>query len=149
MNSRCPVADRVCGFPDHAAHESATRRRRLVDPDLFVHPALEIRIARDQRPCRIGIVGNEEQSPGLARLERVGRLIGAPAVPITATFPWLGLASFVPLPVKFRLRFGEPLYFDGDPGDEDAEVQKKVDVVKDALRGLIAEGLAERRGWFS
>lgn len=97
----------------------------------------------------VGIVGNEEQSPGLLRSRWLGKLIGAPVAPITLTFPWLGLASFLPLPVKFRLHFGEPLRFDGDPSEEDAEIQKKVDVVKDAIRAGIAEGLAARRGWFA
>lgn len=96
----------------------------------------------------VGIVGAEEQSPGLARSRALGRLIGAPVAPITLTMPWLGLAGFVPLPVKFRLHFGEPLRFDGDPNEEDAEVEKKVDVVKDAIRALIAEGLAARTSWF-
>lgn len=97
----------------------------------------------------VGIVGSEEQSPGLLRSRWLGSLVGAPVAPITLTFPWLGLASFLPLPVKFRLHFGEPLRFDGDPSEEDAEIQKKVDVVKDAIRAGIAEGLAARRGWFA
>jgi 1-acyl-sn-glycerol-3-phosphate acyltransferase len=97
----------------------------------------------------VGIVGSEEQSPGLLRSRWLGKLVGAPVAPITLTFPWLGLASFLPLPVKFRLHFGAPLRFDGDPDDEDAEIQKKVDVVKDAIRAGIAEGLAARRGWFA
>jgi 1-acyl-sn-glycerol-3-phosphate acyltransferase len=96
----------------------------------------------------VGIVGAEEQSPGLLRSRALGRLIGAPVAPVTLTMPWLGLAGFLPLPVKFRLHFGEPLRFDGDPNEEDAEVEKKVDVVKDAIRALIAEGLAARKGWF-
>jgi 1-acyl-sn-glycerol-3-phosphate acyltransferase len=96
----------------------------------------------------VGIVGAEEQSPGLVRSRLLGRLIGAPVAPITLTMPWLGLAGFVPLPVKFRLHFGEPLVFDGDPSEEDAEVERKVEVVKDAIRGLIAEGLEARQGWF-
>lgn len=97
----------------------------------------------------VGIVGAEEQSPGLMRSRTLGRLIGAPVAPITLTMPWLGLAGFLPLPVKFRLRFGEPLRFDGDANEEDAEIEKKVDVVKDAIRGLVAEGLAARKGWFA
>ncbi len=97
----------------------------------------------------VGIVGGEEQSPGLANLRGVGRLIGAPAFPITITFPFLGAAGFLPLPVKFRLRFGTPLHFDGDPTEDDATVQKKVDVVKDAIRGLIREGLDARQSWFT
>ena len=55
----------------------------------------------------VGIVGSEEQSPGLLRSRWLGSLVGAPVAPITLTFPWLGLASFLPLPVKFRLHFGE------------------------------------------
>ena len=97
----------------------------------------------------VGIVGGEEQSPGLANVRPLGRLIGAPAFPITIGFPWLGLAGFLPLPVKFRIHFGEPLQFEGDPADDDATIETKVEVVKDAIRGLIAEGLEARRGWFA
>jgi hypothetical protein len=69
--------------------------------------------------------------------------------PITLTFPWLGLAGFLPLPVKFRLHFGEALHFEGDPNDEDAAIEKQVNVVKDAVRAGIAEGLAARTNWFT
>jgi 1-acyl-sn-glycerol-3-phosphate acyltransferase len=97
----------------------------------------------------IGIVGGEEQSPAVANLRRVGRLFGSPAFPVTPTFPFLGLAGFLPLPVKFRLHFGNPLRFEGDPGEEDAAVEAKVEVVKDAIRALLADGLAARTSWFS
>jgi hypothetical protein len=96
----------------------------------------------------VGIVGAEEQSPGLLRSRTLGRLIGAPVAPVTWTFPWLGPAGMLPLPVKFRLRFGAPIRFEGDPSEEDAVIERKVDVVKDAIRSLIAEGLEARRGWF-
>ena len=97
----------------------------------------------------IGIVGAEEQSPALLDVKWLGRLVGSPAFPITPLFPWLGLGGFMPLPVKFRIRFGQPLLFDGDPNDDDAAIEKHVDVVKDRIRELIAEGLDERTGWFA
>jgi 1-acyl-sn-glycerol-3-phosphate acyltransferase len=97
----------------------------------------------------VGIVGAEEQSPGIANPRRLGKLIGAPAFPITATFPLFGLAGFIPLPVKFRLHYGEPLRFEGDAGEDDARIEKKVEVVKDAIRGLIQQGLSERTSWFT
>ncbi len=97
----------------------------------------------------VGIVGSEEQSPGLTNVKALGRLIGAPAFPITLLFPWLGLAGFLPLPVKFRIHFGEPIHFEGDPTEDDASIEKKVDVVKSDIRELISEGLAARKGWFS
>ena len=96
----------------------------------------------------IGIVGSEEQSPGLADVKWLGRLIDSPAFPITLTFPWLGPLGFLPLPVKFRIRFGAPLHFEGDAHDDDAAIEKHVEVVKDRIRELVGEGLAERRGWF-
>ncbi|MDJ0852665.1 MAG: lysophospholipid acyltransferase family protein [Myxococcota bacterium] len=97
----------------------------------------------------VGIVGGEEQSPGLVRSRALGRLVGAPVAPITLTFPLLGIAGFLPLPVKFRLHFGEPLRFEGDPTEDDAHIQERVDVVKDAIRELIERGLRARSGWFA
>jgi 1-acyl-sn-glycerol-3-phosphate acyltransferase len=97
----------------------------------------------------VGIVGSEEQSPGLARVGWLGRLIGAPALPITLTFPLLGPLAIVPLPVKFRLHFGEPMHFEGDANEDDAAIEKKVEVVKAAIADGIRAGLATRKGWFS
>jgi 1-acyl-sn-glycerol-3-phosphate acyltransferase len=96
----------------------------------------------------VGIVGSEEQSPAFADVKWLGRLVGSPAFPITPLFPWLGLAGFLPLPVKFRIRFGAPLRFEGDPNDDDAHIEKHVEVVKDRIRELVAEGLEERQSWF-
>lgn len=96
----------------------------------------------------VGIVGSEEQSPGLANLRPLGELFGSPAFPITPTFPWLGLAGFVPFPVKFRIHFGDPLHFEGDPNEDDASIEERVEIVKDSIRRLIADGLEKRRGWF-
>src|SRR6266850_439649 len=66
----------------------------------------------------VGIVGSEEQSPGLIDAKRLARLIGAPSFPVTWFFPWLGLLGFLPLPVK------------------------------DQIALLLEEGLAQREGWF-
>ena len=96
----------------------------------------------------VGIVGSEEQSPGLLDSKRLAALIGAPAFPVTATFPLLGPLGFMPLPVKYRLNFGEPLRLEGDPADADDVIQQQVDRVKDQLSLLIEEGLEQRRDWF-
>lgn len=96
----------------------------------------------------VGIVGSEEQSPGIARVGWLGRLIGAPAITLTPTM-LLGPLAFLPLPVKFRLHFGEPIQPEGDPNDDDGVIEKRVEEVKDAIRGLVRQGLDERSGWFS
>jgi 1-acyl-sn-glycerol-3-phosphate acyltransferase len=79
----------------------------------------------------VGVVGNEEQSPGLADVKWLGRLIGSPAFPITLTMPWLGLFGFIPLPVKFH-----------------SELQPRVDRVKAEILRLIQMGLSRRTTWF-
>jgi len=96
----------------------------------------------------VGIVGSEEQSPGLVDSKKLARLIGAPAFPVTWFFPWLGLLGFLPLPVKYRLHFGDPIRLEGDPNDDDEAISRHVARVKDEIALLVEEGLAQRQGWF-
>jgi hypothetical protein len=71
-----------------------------------------------------------------------------PAFPITTTFPWLGPLGLLPLPVKYRIHFGEPLVFEGDSSEEDEVIEEKVDRVKAAISALLEQGCRERRGVF-
>jgi len=96
----------------------------------------------------IAIVGSEEQQPSFANLQRLGRMLGLPALPITPTFPWLGPLGLLPLPVKYRIYFGEPMHFEGDAADEDAIIEKKVDEVKAKISGMLAQGRRERERIF-
>lgn len=96
----------------------------------------------------VAVIGSEEQQPGLANLRQLGRLLGMPAFPVTATFPWLGPLGILPLPVKYHLHFGEPLHFDGAHTDDDAVVEAKVERVRDAISALLERGLRERGGVF-
>ncbi len=97
----------------------------------------------------VGIVGSEEQSPGLFDAKSIGRLIGAPAFPITLTFPLLGVLGYLlPLPVKYRIEFGDPIRFEGDASEDDASIQAKVDRVRDRIALLVEAQLAERQNWF-
>jgi 1-acyl-sn-glycerol-3-phosphate acyltransferase len=96
----------------------------------------------------VGIVGSEEQSPGLVDSKRLARMIGAPAFPVTWFFPWLGLLGFLPLPVKYRIHFGDPIRLEGDPNDDDQSISQAVARVKDEIALLLEEGLAQRDGWF-
>jgi 1-acyl-sn-glycerol-3-phosphate acyltransferase len=97
----------------------------------------------------VGIVGSDEQQPGLANLEGVARMLGIPALPITPTFPWLGPLGLWPLPVKYRIYFGEPLRFEGSAQDEDAAMEARVDEVRSAIARLLADGRASRAGIFT
>jgi 1-acyl-sn-glycerol-3-phosphate acyltransferase len=96
----------------------------------------------------VGIVGSEEQQPGLVNLRGLGRALGMPAFPITPTFPWLGPLGLLPLPVRYRIHFGEPLRFEGDSNDEDAAIETCVDEVRAAIVALLERGVAAREGVF-
>jgi hypothetical protein len=88
------------------------------------------------------VIGGEEQAPALLDFKPLAKLLGFPAFPITPT----GLP--IPLPTKYRLYFGEPLHFTGRADDEDAELDKKVRVVKSAIQSMINQGLKERKHVF-
>jgi 1-acyl-sn-glycerol-3-phosphate acyltransferase len=90
----------------------------------------------------VGVVGAEEQSPGLVNLETLAKLVGAPYLNLTPT----GVPF--PLPSKYYLYFGEPLTFSGRPDDEDAELDKKVKIVKTAIQTLLDQGRRERKHVF-
>ena len=49
---------------------------------------------------------------------------------------------------KYRIYFGEPIYFEGTGDEEDAEILAKVKVVKEQVAALIKRGLSERKGVF-
>jgi len=88
----------------------------------------------------VAIIGGEEQAPSLHNSRTLARLIGSPSFPVTP-IPF-------PLPVRYRLFFGEPMVFRGDEDEEDERVERKVKSVRSALQALIHRGLRERRHVF-
>jgi len=114
----------------------------------FGHGFMRLALATRTPIVPIAVVGSEEQAPGIANLESVGRLLGMPAFPITLTWPWLGPLGMLPLPVKYRIHFGEPMHFEGNANDEDEVIAEKVDEVKAEIAGMLASGLAVRPSIF-
>jgi 1-acyl-sn-glycerol-3-phosphate acyltransferase len=66
-------------------------------------------LALDVPIVPVAVVGAEEIYPLVGRIEGLGRLIGAPYVPLTPFFPLLGPLGAVPLPTKWFIRFGKPI----------------------------------------
>jgi 1-acyl-sn-glycerol-3-phosphate acyltransferase len=110
----------------------------------FMRLALE----NDTPIVPVGVVGGEEQMPTIWNFESLGRLLGMPAFPITPTWPLLGPLGALPLPVKYRIYFGEPMRFEGASDDEDRVVGAQVEQVRSAIRELVERGLREREGVF-
>ena len=139
----------VMVFPEGARGANKPFRRRY-QLERFGTGFMRLALQTGVPVVPIGIVGAEEQQPGFANLESLGRRLGLPSLPITISQPWFGpLGAAFALPVKYRIRFGEPLRFHGDAWDRDAAIGEKIETVREAIRALIARGLAERRGIFT
>lgn len=91
----------------------------------------------------VALIGAEEQAPAIADIKPLARLLGFPALPVI--FPQL---VPLPLPVKYRIWFGEPLEFKGSPDEDDDVVMGHVKKVKHTIQRMIAHGLEKRRGLF-
>jgi len=94
----------------------------------------------------VAVVGGEEQYISVANVEAVARLLRAPVFPI---IPQLFLpGGQLPLPTKYRLWFGEPMRFSGDPDDDDAVIEEKVWLVRQTIQSMVNRGLKERKHIF-
>lgn len=106
------------------------------------HAALAIRHRAPVVP--VAIVGAEEQMPQVAKLRRLGQLFGAPYIPLTLT-PF-------PLPVRYRIHYGEPIAlhdrFEPSDADDPKKVKVAAGIVRAAVEQLIETGLQERKGIF-
>jgi 1-acyl-sn-glycerol-3-phosphate acyltransferase len=92
----------------------------------------------------IAVIGAEEQAPAV-NLSPLARLLRVPAFPIV---PYPPFVAAVPLPVKYRVYFGEPMRFLGDPDDDDDLLDDKVKTVRNRIQSMIHIGLREREHVF-
>lgn len=84
----------------------------------------------------MAFIGGGDVFPTVMNLEKLGKLIGVPYVPVSA----YGLP--VPLPRPCAIRFGAPMKFTGTGREDDETIEKMVAEVKDEVRGLLEGGRA-------
>jgi len=89
----------------------------------------------------VAVIGAEEQAPAV-NLKSVAKLFGMPSMPIV---PYPPFVAPLPLPVKYRVYFGEPMTFTGDPDDD---LDEQVKTVKHRIESMIHVGLREREHVF-
>lgn len=136
--------DTLVVFPEGVRGISKTwdQRYQLADFGLgFMRLALET----DTPIVPVGVVGGEEQLVSVANLKSVGSVLGMPSFPV---IPQLFLGMPFPLPTRYRLHFGEPMRFEGDPDDDDVVIQGMVQRVRGEIQRLVDDGLARRRAVF-
>lgn len=136
----------VLVFPEGARGiNKPFRERYRMTP--FGHGFLRLALETRTPIVPVAVIGAEEQTINMWDFKSLARILQIPALPITPLMPLLGPLAMLPAPVKYRIYYGEPILFDGDPNDDDAVLALKVAQVKAAVQALIDRGLAERRGF--
>lgn len=108
----------------------------------------------------VAVVGAEEAAPMLGKVTWFAKNIGIPWIPVTPTFPWIGPAGLLPLPSKWFIEFGKPIYLgrpsesgslhSGLPHGKDAAedrllVNKLADQIRSQIQSMVDGLLAKRR----
>lgn len=131
-------------FPEGARGISKTfhKRYQLEEFGLgFMRLALEM----NTPIVPVAVIGGEEQLPSMGNMRPLAKLLRMPAFPI---IPHVMLGLPMPLPTRYRLWFGEPLRFEGDPDDDDIVIEQKVRIVQEKIRSTLRHGLKQRRAIF-
>jgi 1-acyl-sn-glycerol-3-phosphate acyltransferase len=131
----------VITFPEGlaAVAKPVTRRYRLAPfgRASLVRVAVEVGVP----VVPVALIGAEEAQPVLLRSERLGRLLGLPALPFTPT-P-------VPLPTKWTIHVGEPLDPPARRGrDGHRALRGFGGRLRERLQGLVSDAVNRRRGLF-
>jgi 1-acyl-sn-glycerol-3-phosphate acyltransferase len=96
----------------------------------------------------VAVVGGEEQAPSFYDFKPLARLLGFPYFPITPFFPWFGLLGGLPLPTKYRIEFGQPVYLEGQGDESDEYINQQVQMLRGELSSLLQRLLSERQHIF-
>lgn len=101
-------------------------------------------------PC--AIVGAEEATPMLHRVDALSELLGLPYLPITPTFPALGPLGLLPVPTKWKIIFGERIDLDAygpEAADDTLLVGRLSERVRSTIQAMLDRALSERQSvWF-
>ena len=93
------------------------------------------------------VIGAEEIYPVIGRSTQMGKALGVPYVPITPFFPAFGLLGLIPLPSKWTIVFGSPIYlyrearFRGRAGRDFSAMAERLRV---GVQALVDRTLAKR-----
>jgi 1-acyl-sn-glycerol-3-phosphate acyltransferase len=96
----------------------------------------------------VGVIGAEEALTSLIDVKPLATLLNFPYLPVPPLLPLLGPLAFVPLPTRFHIRFGDPIWLEGPFDDEDDVIGEKAKLVQKAVQELIDIGRRQRSSIF-
>ncbi len=125
-------------------------RYKLVNFNVgFVELAIQYRVPI----IPTSVIGGEEQYPALANIKPLADLMGVPYFPITPQMLLPPPFNLMPLPTKYKIRYGEPIELHREYPEhaiEDPDLMRKLaKEVQDIVQGMVDEDLAKRQSiWF-
>lgn len=144
----------LTGLPEHAIRLLEDERVLLVFPEgargtaklykdrhslvRFGSGFMRLALQTHSPVIPVAVLGGGEAVPTIANLYTLGKLVGAPYLPVT---PWL---LPIPLPARFDIYFGTPMHFSGKGTEDDAVIDRYVGEVKDRIADLIETGRRQR-----
>jgi 1-acyl-sn-glycerol-3-phosphate acyltransferase len=139
------LGEAILVFPEgvRGINKSFVDRYRLTD---FGNGFMRLALETDTPILPIAVVGGEEQYISFGNLQPLARAFGMPSFPVIPQ--WFLPGGQMPLPTKYRIYFGEPLHFEGDPDDDDSVIEEKVARVRSTIQSMLNRGIKERKSIF-
>jgi 1-acyl-sn-glycerol-3-phosphate acyltransferase len=147
----------LTGLPEHALHMLDDERLLMVFPEgargtaklywersSLVHFGtgfMRLALQTNTPIIPFGFIGGGDAFPTIANSVELGKLVGAPYVPI-------GISP-IPLPVELAVHYGEPMIFEGTGNEDDRAIENKVEHVKSRIADLIDHGERVRAGFLT
>ncbi|MCL5277260.1 MAG: acyltransferase family protein [Deltaproteobacteria bacterium] len=99
----------------------------------------------------VAVVGAEEAFPIIGRIDWLGKLVGAPYLPVTPFFPWFGPLGAIPLPTKWYIKYGEPVdmkKYGPEDVEDDILINRLSEMVRDQIQDILIDLLKHRKSIF-
>ncbi|MES2503303.1 MAG: lysophospholipid acyltransferase family protein [Myxococcota bacterium] len=109
----------------------------------FGHGFMRLAVETGTPILPVALIGAEEQAPSIANFKWLGKLFGTPGFPLI--FPQI---IPLPLPVKYRIHIGKPIYFTGHGKESDEQIANYVAQTKQRLQKMIDKGVQKRQSIF-
>jgi len=139
------MGELLLAFPEGIRGVSKPFSRRY-ELEEFGHGFMRLAIETKTPIVPVAVIGAEEQYISLGNLSWAAKALRLPVFPLLPQMLIPG--GQMPLPTKYRIFFGEPMRFEGDPDDDDTLVGEKVYLVKQSISHMLRRGLSQRRSVF-
>jgi 1-acyl-sn-glycerol-3-phosphate acyltransferase len=97
----------------------------------------------------VAVIGAEEIYPTLFQCRPVAKLLKLPSLPITFTFPWLGVLGAIPFPSPVDIYTGKSVHIRSRSELSEEKTALHVHNIQKTMQKMIDQGLKKRSGFMN